>query len=431
MRTPPRALLILAIVALVGCREAQNPLEPVSLPDDDASASHTFVLKSSIDDRLPEAMNEDITMPLPERSYVDGILNHDHPVDGSLDPSEFWNGLTAELGLKAKLPPPKFSRAYALVHVAIYDALLAAHVHDRKDLIDRTIAAGAASKVLHYLFPADSTRINELTATQVGADRGRAHGRVRRSWALGVRVGLLAVEYGMNDGSGAPFVGPMPTGDGIWTGTNPVLPMCGTWKTWITTSGLEFQPEPPYQFGSHEDSVAVNEVYQISLTRTAEQIAIVHKWADRPPPVIWNGLLNDRITNGGRTLRSARAYAFLNVAMYDAFVSCWATKYTFWTTRPFQRIPGLVTVIPTPNFPSYTSGHSTISAAASVVMGKVFPDERAFFATEAAEAAMSRLYGGIHFRRDNDQGSDVGAKIGKKVVRVMRKGRSLPVLAME
>ena len=172
----------------------------------------------------------------------------------------------------------------------------------------------------------------------------------------------------------------MPSGDGIWTGTNPVLPMCGTWKTWVLSSGSEFQPEPPYAFGSVEDLRDVDEVYEVSLHRTPEEIAIVHKWADLPPPTIWNHLLNQRIESQGLDIvTSARASAYANVAMADAFIECWNCKYKYWIARPFQRIPGLVTVIPTPNFPTYTSGHSTISAAVAEVLSEQFPSESEYF----------------------------------------------------
>ena len=84
-----------------------------------------------------------------------------------------------------------------------------------------------------------------------------------------------------------------------------------------------------------------------------------------------------------------------------------------------------VTVITTPNFPSYTSGHSTVSAAAAQVMGEVFPSQRGFFLEQANEAAISRLWGGIHFRHDNDQGLDVGARIGERAVALMRRGQGM------
>ena len=276
--------------------------------------------------------------------------------------------------------------------------------------------------MLTHLFPSAAADIAAAAQAQLVGEGRRT---LLRSWRLGVRVGVLVVFYGQHDRSNTPFLGTIPTGPGIWSGTNPVLPTCGEWKTWILRAGDEFKPEPPYEFESPQDLADVTEVLEVSLHRTPEQIAVVHKWADLPPPVIWCGLLNDRIAARHLSLRrAARAHAFLNVTMYDAFVSCWSTKYVYWTARPFMRItdPAFTTVIPTPNFPSYTSGHSTISAAAAGVMGELFPDEARYFQSQVAEAAISRLWGGIHFTHDNNQGSAVGRRIGEKAVHVMRHG---------
>lgn len=426
------SLVTLVILGLVvsGCTK-ESPTGPAT---ENQASARTFVLKSVTDSRLPAPMLEAEGASNEEMNFIKAMVGRQPGLGGDpfqSDASTEWNMLTTDLGIKAKLPPPKLSRAYALVQAAIYDALLAAHETRRHDLVDNAVAAGAASNVLMYLFPKDSLQIMSRIPGQLRVAHGLAYGRVLRSWRLGRRVGELAVEHGKNDGSGAAFTGTMPTGDGIWTGTNPVLPMCGTWQTWITTSGSEFQSEPPYAYGSHEDSVEMAQVYEASLHRTDAQIAIVHKWADLPPPTIWNTYLNTRVANDHLTImQSARAHAYLNVAMYDAFVSCWNTKYIYWTARPFQRIPGLVTVITTPNFPAYTSGHSTISGAAAVVMGELFPAEKVFFSAEAQEAALSRLYGGIHFQHDNDQGLVVGTAIGEKTVSVMQTDGSTPLLSM-
>src|SRR6185295_16086251 len=290
-----------------------------------------------------------------------------------------WNRLTTELGTTAPaLPPPALSRAYALVQVAIYDAVSVGEDRRRGHLPEHALAAGAASRVLAYLFPGRTDRIEEVTAQELALDQG-AHGALG-AWALGSVIGRLAVARGRTDGSTAINTGTPPSGDGIWTGTNPVLPMAGTWKPWVLASGSEPEPEDPYAYGSPADLADVQEVLDVSLARTPEQIAIVHKWADRSPPAIWNALLNDRIIDQSLDLvASARASAYLNVAMADAFIECWACKFKYWTARPFQRIQGLATVIPTPNFPTYTSGHSTISAAAAAVLGEVFPTERDYF----------------------------------------------------
>ncbi|EQB62631.1 MAG: Phosphoesterase PA-phosphatase-like protein [candidate division Zixibacteria bacterium RBG-1] len=344
------------------------------------------------------------------------------------DPASAWNQLTTELGLKAKLPPPRFARAYALVQVAIYDVLV---THQGESKPQRALAAGAAFVVLNYLFPHDAERISQVLSQQIELSEAKNKGLLNAAFNVGRGKGNLVVFYRKNDSSDAVFPGPMPTGDCIWTGTNPVLPMCGTWKTWIVTDGAEFQPPPPYPCGSEQDLLELDQVYQASFNRTAEQIAIVHKWADLPPPTIWNGYLIERVeSNNLSILASARAFAYLNITMLDAFVCCWNTKYTYWTARPFQRLPeDFTTVITTPNFPSYTSGHSTISGAAAPVMGELFPAEKAFFQAEAEEAAISRFWGGIHYHQDDNQGLAVGKKIGEKAVAQMQSAGDSPILA--
>ncbi len=424
-RRVPLLLCTVILILLAGCGK-KAPLAPiVDDPSPSGDSPQTFVLTSAADARLPAPMAEAAGAPRAEIAWLDlvtGPRAGEALVAGD-NSVVVWNQLTTELGLAARIPPPLFSRAYALTHVAINDALIAGGFGPRGGLVEGALAAGAASKVLTYLFPRDSARIAAVAAAEVGSPSDHERHRLIRSWLLGRFVGQLVVYYGQHDGSDAVFTGPMPTGDCIWTGTNPALPVCGTWKCWITTSGAEFQPEPPYACGSPEDLADIASVLDASLHRTPDQIAIVHKWADLPPPTVWCGLLNERIASHHLGIRAAaRAHAFLNTTMEDAFISCWRTKYQYWTARPFQRIPGLVTVIPTPNFPTYTSGHSTISGAAAQVMGELFPAEQSYFEAQAEEAAISRFWGGIHFHHDDDAGLVVGTKIGEKAVRFMRFG---------
>ncbi len=359
-----------------------------------------------------------------DRAGFDRAMNRAtaSPVAASAGPNAVvvWSRLTKELGTTSPaLPPPALARAYALVQVAVYEAVSAGNDRARGHLPQHALAAGAASKVLAYLFPGRTDRIDEVTAQELALDQGQ-NGALG-AWAVGSLVGRSMVARGRSDGSTAVYTGTPPSGDGVWTGTNPVLPMCGTWKTWVIGNGPEIQPNPPYALGSAADLADVQEVIDVAAGRTPDQIAIVHKWADVSPPAIWNEMLNERIiAQDMDVVASARASAYLNMALADAFIECWACKYKYWTARPFQRIPGLVTVIPTPNFPTYTSGHSTISAAAAAVMGEVFPAERDYFAGQAQEAALSRLLGGIHFRHDNEEGARVGAIIGALVVDRMR-----------
>ena len=98
--------------------------------------------------------------------------------------------------------------------------------------------------------------------------------------------------------------------------------------------------------------------------------------------------------------------------MHDAAVGCWDAKFAYFNPRPSQLDPSIKTVIGLPNFPSYTSGHSTFSAAAAAVLSYLFPRGAAGFDAMRDEPGISRLYGGIHYRADIDRGKEHGGRIG-------------------
>jgi membrane-associated phospholipid phosphatase len=103
--------------------------------------------------------------------------------------------------------------------------------------------------------------------------------------------------------------------------------------------------------------------------------------------------------------------AYLNMAMMDAGISCWDAKYYYHYPRPIQQIEGFKTIAGTPNFPSYTSGHSVFSAAGSEVLAYIFPGEADKVRAWAEEAAISRVYGGIHWTFDAFIGTDQGRNV--------------------
>ena len=132
------------------------------------------------------------------------------------------------------------------------------------------------------------------------------------------------------------------------------------------------------------------------------------------------------------------AYAHTAIALFDGFISCWDEKYRSNYVRPETVINEKISgewhpYIQTPPFPSYTSGHSTISAAAAEVMTSFFGDQLSFtdtsllefgianreiksFRQAAQEASISRLYGGIHYRFDLDSGNAAGSRLGRYIV---------------
>jgi hypothetical protein len=179
-----------------------------------------------------------------------------------------------------------------------------------------------------------------------------------------------------------------------------------------------------------------------STVRTAEQTEIALWWADgagtETPPGHWNSVARIVAESQGNTLvENARLFALLNIAEADAAIMSWDAKYAYDFWRPVTAIQagGATTWLPlivTPPFPTYTSGHSSFSGAAAEVLTQFFGTpyvsftsesdglpgvERSFssFPEAAAEAAVSRLYGGIHYRFDNQDGLDTGHKLGKMV----------------
>lgn len=341
-----------------------------------------------------------------------------------------WNQMMTTIGLQKWMPAPTLARDYALMHIAIYDALLQSTNNNNtnnKKSAEVAIVAGAAAEVLAYLFPEYFASIAALEEQQLTHIAGHDTSQIVDGRTIGQNVGKEIIAYaetGNNSSDEESWNEKMPSGPGKWSGIYPIGPSLGYEKTFILSSGAEFQPAPPYPFGSDEDLADVQAVIDAAHSRTPEQIAIVHKWADLPPTTIWNNMLNERIKSYNLPiLESARASAYLNAAMYDSSVSCWYTKYTYWTARPDQRIsdPEFTTVIQTPSHPSYTAGHSTVSSTAAIILGELFPDEASYFLSQAQEASLSRLWAGVHFPQDNNNGFAVGQQIGEKYVSDMLK----------
>ena len=113
---------------------------------------------------------------------------------------------------------------------------------------------------------------------------------------------------------------------------------------------------------------------------------------------------------------AARIYAMMAVAQYDAVIAVWDAKYTYWTARPFQLDSTLVTVFPTPNYPSFPSGHAGISNAIAEVMADQFPAYAEQLRGRATEAYESRIQAGIHFRYDMVAGKAIGVAVAEKVI---------------
>ncbi len=312
-----------------------------------------------------------------------------------------------------RVNPPRASRALALVSVAMRDAALAGAP------ADDAAVAGAASTVLAYLFPDGTTRFQRQAERAAGNGKG--------GFALGRRIGRRIVARGRSDGSDVQWNGQVPVGPGLWVPTPPAFvqaplePLAGTWRPWHLTSGSQFRPGPPPQVGGDLYREATRAVYDVSRSLTPAQEQIAAYWADGPgtvtPPGHWDVIALELVRAARMpTQAAAVVFATLNTAQADAFIACWDAKFAYWTERPVTAIrraidPGWLPYITTPPFPSYVSGHSTTSGAAAEVLAHYFPAAEAELRSKAAEAAVSRLYGGIHFDFENDVGLELGRNV--------------------
>lgn len=241
-----------------------------------------------------------------------------------------------------------------------------------------------------------------------------------------------------------------PVGPGLWVPTPPgflpaLQPFWGSNRPFALPSGAECDPGPPLAYSEEPSSAFFAETlecYEVVTNLSPEQRTIALFWSDDPgitgtPPGHSISIVTQVVRGHGFTLDvAAEAYARVGMAVADAFVSCWNTKYRYNLLRPVTYIRHLIdpswsSLLVTPPFPEYTSGHSVQSGAAAQVLTDLFGtvaftdhthDDRGLtprsfgsFFEAAEEAALSRLYGGIHFRTAIVLGLEQGRCVGQHV----------------
>ena len=349
-----------------------------------------------------------------------------------------WNATARALVAARQMNPPLASRVYALLAVAQHATLVAAAGPEEAPGATRPLSLGAAlvaasADVLRQLVPGDAAPIAAFERRDLDAlaASGVLPEDITAGAALGRRIAERVLQHAASDGSKAAWKGSVPDTPGAWYSSDvpaapPMLPQWSAVRTWLMDGPSQFRPPPPPAFGSPAFQAAVAEVRQIADARTEEQLWIAHYWADAPgshtPPGHWNRIATILMNRDEVTERQAtRGLALLNMALMDAGIACWDAKYEYWVLRPWQADPGITVPLMKPNFPSYVSGHASFSGAASAVLEDLFPLDAADVRAMAEEAAISRLYGGIHYRFDNDRGLELGRRIGQLAIATGRK----------
>lgn len=301
---------------------------------------------------------------------------------------------------------------------------------------------------------------------------------IRNSVAVAIDVARQTVQWSRPDGYGklSTRIRYTPTkGDGYWYPTPPayieaVEPHWKTIRPMIIDSCNQFVPLPPVPFSKDSASAfyALNkEVRDIGINLNTEQRLIASFWDCNPFAVSTYGHMAigfKKITPGGHWMniagiaarkaqldfdKTVLLHAVAAVTMMDAFISCWDAKYLTNRIRPETYINRYMDVkwkplLQTPPFPEYTSGHSVVSTAAATVLTYMLGDNFAYddnseemfeiptrkftsFQAASQEAAISRLYGGIHYRDAIDNGVIQGRKVGEKVLEKIKAAGIKPI----
>jgi hypothetical protein len=360
-------------------------------------------------------------------------------------PSYRWIEIALSQFKSKPMPPLRISRGMAMMNVAIYDATVAAwdakytYNRLRPSLVDPTlvtlvsvpaspsypsehaVAAGAAATILGYLYPDDAESF-QAKAEEAARSRVLAGvhypSDVEAGLELGRQVALRVIERAKADGSDAVWDGAMPTEPGHWSGEKPVEPLGGTWQPWVLASGDALRPPAPFAFDSAEKVAELQEIQTFTRTWQTNQKALYNQtfegiftgWYDTAHLRIFEYHLHSNPP------QAARIYAVMSVSHYDAQIACWDAKYTYWAPRPFQLDSEVVTLFPTPNHPSYPAAHGCASGAITTVLEHFFPAEAESIHARADEAAMTRLWAGIHFRSDIETGLALGRSVAQVVV---------------
>ncbi|MHA4866064.1 Ig-like domain-containing protein [Duganella sp. PWIR1] len=377
-----------------------------------------------------------------------------------------WNNVALRAIQLDVTDPPVATRTLAMQSLSMYD-VLAAIEGTPAYLVQRSVTgpvsaeaavAVAAHRILSLTYPGQKASFDAALAASLA---GIAEGTAKNTGiALGLTIadGVWAVRSGDGEAVFTTYDGGNAIGQ--WRPTGPIFdvadnPNWGGVTPFALASADQFRAPPPPALDTAAYAHDVEEIRALGSatgsTRTADQTQQALFWADGTgsytPPGHWNQIAAEISYGQGNSLSTnARLFAQLNVALADAAIAAWDTKYAYGAWRPETAIhfaaedgndgttadaawrPLLIT----PPHPDYVSGHSTFSAAAATILSATFGANTAFSTTSATlpgvtrnftsfqqaaeEAGRSRIYGGIHFSYANAAGAMIGQSVAEAVL---------------
>jgi hypothetical protein len=398
------------------------------------------------------------------------------------DPVLQWIGVMNDTVLAGGTNPLVTTRVTALVTTSMFDAVngirpvyQSLYVTPRAPAYasQRAAAVQAAYAVLSTLYPAQAgslQTIRDASITAISATERARSVQAGVTWGQTVATAILAMRA--SDGltpPPPPFVGVLgietaAAALGVWRPT-PLLnatgagPQFATMTPWVLLRASQFRLPPPNAVTSAEYAADYNEIMTMGVysgsSRSDDQSEFALFWAGNTA-LFWNRIATQLAASRSLgLLRNVHLFALLNVAMADAAIACWDSKYRYVFWRPITAIrlgdtdgnastDADLTWTPwldffstgTPAHPEYPSGHSSVSGSAAYILAAAFGDNSPFtvsseirpgttrsfgsFSAAVAEIADARVFGGIHFRtscvRGNALGQSVAAYISSHVM---------------
>ncbi len=393
-----------------------------------------------------------------------------------------WFKLAVSLSLTTPgTTPPVASRSFGYMGLALYESVVPGmpdnksiqhqlnglpalpNVQGNKTYYYAVTANAALANMVHHMFgnasAAQNFTIDSLETALNTAFKSFLSGQALhfasddfdRSVSFGQDISNAIYSWSTTDGGDKGYLNVFPSsyvppvGPGLWVpqpGQAAQHPYWGNNRTFIEGSATTTQPGPPPAYSLDPGSQFYKdelEVYNESINQDPEHRTIALYWAAIIPPTVSVSILTSVLTDKNADLSlAAESYCKLGIAISDAFVSCYKTKYTYNQERPITFIeanfnPTWKPLLATPPFPDYSSAHSVQTGAAARVLADIFGDNTTFtdysinalgftprtfnkFSDYANEVGLSRIYGGIHLRSSDfiglDQGNKVGANVG-------------------
>jgi len=388
------------------------------------------------------------------------------------DPVLQWIGIMNTTVLAGGSNPLVTTRVVALVSGSMFDAVnginprfTPLHVVAKgpSSASQRAAAIQAAFITLKEIYPTQRAVLRALRDASIASIASQENATsVAAGVQWGQRVAFAILDWRSSDGlvpNPPPFRGVeslvgTPAAVGAWRPTPPLNasgagPQFASMTPWVLTRPGQFRLPPPLQLSSPEFLADYNEVRTMGIFdgsgRTSDQSELALFWAGNTP-LYWNRIASQIATARSFSLsRNAHLFALMNVAMADAAIACWDSKYRYVFWRPITAIrdPGSTNSDPswtpwldflppgTPAHPEYPSGHSTVSGAAAFVLTNKFGDSTSFtvtsevrpgtrsfasFSSAVAEIADARVFGGIHYRTSCVRGNLLGQAVGHYVL---------------